>query len=411
MVTASGTGAAGRRGWAGRVVAHAATLALPGEAVATGARGWPGTLRSARLPGADTSIGAQVSTPSTPPTAGPAGLDLAAVTPWLRARAGVEPPLTASTVAGGRSNLTYIVTDARGHRVVVRRPPLHGVLESAHDVAREHRILTALADTEVPVPRCLGLEEDEALLGAPFYAMEYVEGVVARDSHTAATELQPAARAASGPALIDVLVRLHSVDVDAVGLGTLARRDGYLERQLKRWHGQLERARTRDLPLLEEVHARLSAAVPTQGPATIVHGDYRLDNLLLDPVSGTVRAVLDWELTTLGDPLADLGLLLVYWAQPDDPTSPLPDAPTLAEGFATREELTERYARASGRDVSGVGYHVAFGYWKLACILEGVHSRYVSGAYGEGAEGFEQLGELVIELGERASDAAAEVGR
>ncbi len=352
-----------------------------------------------------------MSTPPTSPGDGPEGLDLQAVTPWLREHAGLEPPLTASTVAGGRSNLTYLVTDARGHRLVVRRPPLHGVLQSAHDVAREHRILTALADTDVPVPHCIGVEEDEALLGAPFYAMEYVEGVVARDQHVAATDLSAAARAASGPELIDVLVRLHRVDVDAVGLGGLARREGYLERQLTRWQRQLEGSRTRELPVLEEVHSRLAADVPPQGPAGIVHGDYRLDNLLLDPTTGEVRAVLDWELTTLGDPLADLGLLLVYWAQPDDPTLPLPDAPTLAEGFAQREELTERYARASGRDVSGIGYHVAFGYWKLACILEGVHSRYVAGAYGQGAEGFEQLGDLVVELGERAADAATEAGR
>ena len=352
-----------------------------------------------------------MTTPPTMPTNDPPGLDVQAVTGWLERYAGVEAPLAATTVTGGRSNLTYIVTDTHGRRVVLRRPPLHGVLQSAHDVAREHRILTALETTEVPVPRCLGVVEDEDLIGAPFYVMEHIDGVVARDSATAATALSAEARAASGPGLIDVLVQLHRVDVDAVGLGSLARREGYLERQLKRWHGQLERARTRELPILDQVHARLAADVPAQGPAAIVHGDYRLDNLLLDPATGAVRAVLDWELTTLGDPLADLGLLLVYWAQPDDATVPLPDAPTLAEGFVTREELIERYARASGRDVSGIGYHVAFGYWKLACILEGVHSRYVAGAYGEGAEGFDQLGGLVVELGERAADAATEVGR
>ena len=352
-----------------------------------------------------------MTTATTASEGSPPGLDLSVVSDWLRSVTGLEPPLSATTVAGGRSNLTYIVTDVTGRRVVVRRPPLHGVLQSAHDVAREHRILTALADTDVPVPTCLGLHEDPELIGAPFYAMDHVEGVVARDTRTAATELTAAARRRSGPQLIDVLVRLHATDVDAVGLGGLARREGYLQRQLKRWHAQLEQARTRALPILDEVHARLSAAVPDQGPATIVHGDYRLDNLLLDPETGEVRAVLDWELTTLGDPLADLGLLLVYWAQPDDPSLPLPDAPTLAEGFVTREELTQRYAAASGRDVSGIGYHVAFGYWKLACILEGVHSRYVSGAYGEEAEGFAALGDLVVDLGERAREAAGEVGR
>lgn len=339
------------------------------------------------------------------------GLDLPAVTSWLRQRIDLEPPVEAAVVAGGRSNLTYVLEDGAGQRVVVRRPPLHGVLQSAHDVAREHRILTALEHTDVPVPTCLGLAEDTTITGAPFYVMRYVEGVVARDTATARTELSAAARAASGPAMIDALVRLHEVDVDAVGLGQLARRDGYLERQLRRWSTQLERGRTRELPVLDEVHRRLAAQVPEQGPATLVHGDFRLDNVILDPDTGAVQAVLDWELTTLGDPLADLGLLLVYWAEPDEEDLALPDPPTLAPGFCSRSELVARYAERSGRDVSGLGYHVAFGYWKLACILEGVHGRYRSGAYGDGAVGFDQLGDLVLVLGERALDGVAALGR
>jgi len=347
-----------------------------------------------------------VAAPEEPP-----GLDLAAVTAWLRPRIGLAPPIQASVVTGGRSNLTYVLQDATGRRVVVRRPPLHGVLQSAHDVAREHRIITALADTDVPVPTCLGLAEDTTITGAPFYAMHYVEGVVARDTAIARTELSEAARAASGEAMIDALVRLHAVDVDAVGLGTLARREGYLQRQLRRWSTQLEHGRTRELPVLDEVHRRLAAQVPEQGPASLVHGDYRLDNVILDPDTGAVRAVLDWELTTLGDPLADLGLLLVYWAEPDDADLALPDPPTLASGFCSRAELVDRYAERSGRDVSGIGYHVAFGYWKLACILEGVHGRYRSGAYGDEAVGFDALGDLVLVLGERALDGVAALGR
>lgn len=342
---------------------------------------------------------------------GAPGLDLAAVTAWLRRRVELEPPVEATVVAGGRSNLTYVLQDRTGQRVVVRRPPLHGVLESAHDMAREHRIITALADTDVPVPTCLGLVEDTTITGAPFYAMRYVEGVVARDTATARTELSATARAASGEAMIDVLARLHAVDVDAVGLGTLARRDGYLERQLRRWSRQLEHGRTRELPVLDEVHRRLAAQVPEQGPAALVHGDYRLDNVILDPDTGAVRAVLDWELTTLGDPLADLGLLLVYWAEPDEEDLALPDPPTLAPGFCSRDELVSRYAERSGRDVSGIAYHVAFGYWKLACILEGVHGRYRSGAYGDEAVGFDALGDLVVVLGERALDRLAALGR
>jgi aminoglycoside phosphotransferase (APT) family kinase protein len=341
----------------------------------------------------------------------PPGLDLAAVTAWLRQRIALVDPVTAAVVAGGRSNLTYVLEDGAGQRVVVRRPPLHGVLQSAHDVAREHRIITALEGTEVPVPTCLGLEQDTTVTGAPFYAMRYVAGVVARDTATAGTALSPAARAASGAAVIDALVRLHAVDIDGVGLGELARRDGYLERQLRRWSTQLERGRTRELPVLDEVHRRLAAQVPEQGPATLVHGDYRLDNVILDPDTGAVRAVLDWELTTLGDPLADLGLLLVYWVEPDEQDVALPDPPTQAPGFCSRAELVERYAERSGRDVSGLGYHVAFGYWKLACILEGVHGRYRAGAYGDEAAGFDQLGELVVLLGERALDGIVALGR
>ncbi len=341
----------------------------------------------------------------------PPGLDLEAVTAWLRQRVDLADPVTADVAAGGRSNLTYVLEDGTGQRVVVRRPPLHGVLQSAHDVAREHRIITALADTDVPVPSCLGLEVDTTVTGAPFYAMRYVDGVVARDTATATTELSAAARAASGAAMVDTLVRLHAVDIDGVGLGDLARRGGYLERQLRRWSTQLERGRTRELPVLDEVHRRLEAQVPDQGPATLVHGDYRLDNVILDPDTGAVRAVLDWELTTLGDPLADLGLLLVYWVEPGEEDVALPDPPTRAPGFCSRSELVERYAERSGRDVSGLGYYVAFGYWKLACILEGVHGRYRAGAYGDEAAGFDQLGDLVLLFGERALDSVVALGR
>jgi aminoglycoside phosphotransferase (APT) family kinase protein len=260
------------------------------------------------------------------------------------------------------------------------------------------------------VPRCVGFEPDSELTGAPFYVMHFVDGEVIRDTAAAERLLDPVARAAASVDLIDVLVRLHAVEVDGIGLGDLSRREGYLERQLRRWHGQLAKMRTRDLPLLDEVHERLSSAIPPQGPAVIVHGDYRLDNVMLDPATGRIEAVLDWELTTLGDPLADVGLLMVYWTEPDDEVQVLPTAPTRADGFASREELVRRYADASGRDLSGIGYYLAFGYWKLACILEGVYSRYASGAYGESDGSHEAFGQLVLDLGEAAHDAASEVG-
>lgn len=338
------------------------------------------------------------------------GIECDRVTGWLADRVEITPPLRFELIEGGRSNLTYEVTDAAEKRLVLRRPPLQGVLESAHDMGREYRIISALAGSGVPVPACIGHEQDDEVTGAPFYVMEYVDGVVLRDA-TAARQLSPSTRTTVGEDLIDVLVALHATDVDRVGLGDLARREGYIERQLRRWHRQLEEARTRELPLLDEVHDRLAATVPEQGPAGIVHGDYRLDNLIVDPDTGRIRAVLDWELTTLGEPLADLGLLLVYWAQPGDAASRLLDAPSLVEGFPGRDRLVERYAAASGRDVGDIGYFVAFGYWKLACILEGVYARTRSGAYGDDTAGADHFGQLVTEFAEHAAQAAVAAGR
>ncbi len=340
----------------------------------------------------------------------PDGIDAARVTAWLLERSELEAPLSFEMIQGGRSNLTYTVTDAAGRRVILRRPPLHSVLQSAHDVAREHRIVSALAASDVPVPPLVGLETDESVNGAPFYVMRFVDGVVIRDAEVART-LEPEVRHAAGEHLVDVLARLHAVDPDEVGLGELGRKEDYIARQLARWHRQLTQGRTRELPLLDELHARLSADIPPQGPAAIVHGDYRLDNVIVDPTTGEVQAVLDWELTTLGDPLADAGLLQVYWAQAGDPTLPLPDAPTLVPGFPSRADAVARYAAASGRDLSALPYYVAFGYWKLACILEGVYARYSSGAYGDSDGSFEAFGRIVVELGERADEAARDAGR
>jgi aminoglycoside phosphotransferase (APT) family kinase protein len=340
-----------------------------------------------------------------------AGIDVDAVTHWIADRTTIAPPLSFEAIQGGRSNLTYTVTDTAGTRLILRRPPLHGVLESAHDMGREYRIIAALAQSDVPVPPTVGYEPDPEVSGAPFYVMAYVAGEVIRDVATAQRSLTEETRAVAGEEVIDVLVQLHAIDPDEVSLGDLARRDGYLERQLRRWHRQLETARTRELPLLDEVHRRLLGAVPEQGPATIVHGDYRLDNLIVDPTSGRIRAVLDWELTTLGDPLADVGLLQVYWSEPGDDTPVLLEAPTSVPGFPSRHELAERYAERSGRDLSDLQYYVAFGYWKLACILEGVYGRYASGAYGDTDDSFRAFGELVISLGERAAAAVSAAGR
>ncbi len=338
-------------------------------------------------------------------TAAPKGIDVARVTGWFEANAPeVAPPLRFDLIAGGRSNLTYRVTDSAGRAWVLRRPPLGQVLATAHDMGREHRIISALAPTDVPVAPVVGLCTDEAVNGAPFYVMDFVEGVVARNAEAART-LDVAARARAGEQIPEVLARIHAVDPDAVGLGDLGRKEGYIERQLRRWHGQWEKSKTRELPVVDEVHAALAARVPEQGPAAIVHGDYRLDNCLLRP-DGTIAAVLDWELCTLGDPLADVGLLLVYWTDRGDPSPALMEAATTLEGFPSRAELVERYAERSGRDLSAVDYYVAFGYWKLACILEGVYARYKGGVMGE-SSGFEGFA-AQVEMLARAAQATIE---
>jgi aminoglycoside phosphotransferase (APT) family kinase protein len=339
------------------------------------------------------------------------GINADGVTAWFTGHVpGIRPPLTFSLIAGGRSNLTFRVADAVSGSWVLRRPPLGSVLASAHDMGREHRVMAALAPTPVPVPPVVGLCTDESVNGAPFYVMEFVDGLVLRDE-TAMTGVSEPVRWAAAESLVDVLARLHEVDPDAVGLGDLGRKEGYVERLLRRWRGQWEQSRTREIPLVEEVAERLARDIPHQGPATIVHGDYRLDNAIVAPEDGQLRAVLDWELCTLGDPLADVGLLMVYWTEPEDEVSPLFWAPTRAPGFPGRKEVAARYAERSGRDLSELDYYVALGLWKIAVILEGVYARYAAGAYGQTDESFRQFEALVPRLAEAAAEAASAAGR
>jgi len=324
---------------------------------------------------------------------GVVGIDAERITGWFADHVpGATPPLGFTLVAGGRSNLTFRVTDSGGRSYALRRPPVSHVLPTAHDMAREYRVMTALGSTAVPVPRTYGLCGDREVTGAPFYVMEFVEGPILRDRESAEAAFDEPVRREIGDHMADTLAALHAVDPDAVGLGELGRRHGYIERQLRRWTEQYRQTIVGDDHggLIESVGAALAAAVP-DAPAggapdgappatTIVHGDYRLDNVVLDP-AGRVAAVLDWEICTLGDPMADVGLLMVYWAEPADGEPILgPAAPTTAPGFAGRDEVLSRYALMSGRDVSNVGYYMAFGYWKLACILQGVYARYVAGA-------------------------------
>ena len=310
------------------------------------------------------------------------GIDVDKVSRWLVDNIdGATAPFVFDLIAGGRSNLTFRVTDARGSRYVLRRPPLGHVLATAHDMAREHRIIAAVGRTGVPVPRALGLCTDTDVNDAPFYVMSHVDGEVL-DSADKAALLDPSLREGASHHLIDVLAELHAVDVDAVGLGDLARREGYIERQLKRWRTQWENSKTRELPAIDEVEARLSRHVPSQQGVVIAHGDYRFGNCLTDVKQGRIAAVLDWELCTLGDPLADVGYLGVYWS--DGPSSALrANDPTPAGGFPSYASLVERYARTTGRDMSEIDYYVAFSCWRLAVISEGVYARYLLGAMGK----------------------------
>ncbi len=338
------------------------------------------------------------------------GVDVERVTLWFEANvAGAEGPLTFDLIAGGHSNLTYAVTDAAGVRYVLRRPPLGHVLATAHDMGREHKIISALGPTNVPVAPALGLCTDDAVNGSPFYVMDFVAGRVLRDG-AAALEISAAARRHASLSIADTLAKIHAVDPDAVGLGDLGKKEAYIQRQLKRWYGQWTQSKTRDLPLVDQIHDELLAKAPEQGPATIVHGDYRLDNCMTDD-DGNVIAVLDWEICTLGDPLADVGLLMVYWTEADDAVPMLLTAPTAQDGFLSRKEVLDRYASQSGRDLSQIDYYTAFGYWKLACIVEGVYARYLGGAMGSNDPAtFEGFKIQVERCAEAAGDAMGRLG-
>ncbi|MCQ4083297.1 phosphotransferase family protein [Streptomyces sp. RB6PN25] len=321
----------------------------------------------------------------------PPGLDPERLRAHLdRERPGlVRGPLQATLIEGGRSNLTYTVTDGSS-RWVVRRPPLGHVLATAHDMAREFTVIKALHPTPVPVPETLLLCDDADVIGAPFYVMEHVDGTPYRIA---------AQLAAIGPertrgvvlALLDTLVDLHAVDPEAAGLGSFGRPDGFLERQLRRWAKQLAASRSRELPGIDLLQERLGTSLPASGAPTVVHGDYRLDNVLVGP-DDRIRAVLDWEMSTLGDPLTDLGLLVMYSDRLPVENSPVATASS-APGHPGTAELISRYAERSGRDVSAVAWYAAFAYFKLAVILEGIHYRFTLGRT-VGA-GFDRIGTLV----------------
>ena len=309
------------------------------------------------------------------------GIDAAKVSKWLADHVpALTPPLAYELIAGGHSNLTYRVTDAAGRHYVLRRPPLGHVLESAHDMGREYRIVHALAGSSVPVARTHGLCLDLDVNGAPFFVMDFVTGLVPHDADSAA-QLPAAERLALSTDVAEVLARLHRIDPEAVGLGDLGRKENYIARQLKRWSQQWEQTKTDAVPEMEQALRLLGERMPAQVGASIVHGDYRLGNMIV--AGGRIQAVLDWELCTLGDPLADLGYLLNTWLAPEERRGDAEDSmPTAAGGFSSRAALVARYAELTGFDLTHIDYYRAFQQWRLAAIRQGVYKRYLVGAMG-----------------------------
>jgi aminoglycoside phosphotransferase (APT) family kinase protein len=333
------------------------------------------------------------------------GLDLERLRTYFAANVegATDAPLSASLISGGKSNLTYSITDGVT-TWVIRRPPLGHVLPTAHDMAREYTVINALGTTPVPVPKALAFCDDTSVNGAPFYVMELVQGTIARTAGDLAAFSTDDARRCSA-ALVDVLAAIHQVDYVAVGLGEFGRPDGYLERQVRRWNQQWERSKEAgcpDVPAITELARRLAQSVPTSPAPTIVHGDYRLDNTMLaadDP--GRIVAVLDWEMSTLGDPLADLGLFLLYWGRDETSAASVAGAAISPEhGFFTRDEIVARYAAATGLDLTALEWYEIFAAYKLAVIVAGIHARFLMGMT-RGA-GFDGMGEVVRSLSEGA---------
>jgi aminoglycoside phosphotransferase (APT) family kinase protein len=320
-------------------------------------------------------------------------------------------PLEARLMAGGRSNVTYLVVQGQ-NEWILRRPPLGHVMESAHDMGREHHVLSGLARAGFPAPRPIAFCDSDDVIGSPFLLMEYVHGRVISNAEEAAALSEGGASEISA-ALVGTLGRLHEIDVEAAGLASLGRPQGYLERQVRRWGAQWETTRTRELQDVDHLLRWLHDGVPTlpvDAPWSLVHGDFRLDNLILDQRSAEVRAVLDWEMSTLGDPVADLAVSLVYWSRPGEELRhaiPVADGVTDGPGFWDRRRIVEEYAGATGRSLDHLDFCVALACLKLAVIMESIHYRNLAGQQlGTAAAGGGSMGvaaEALARMGVRVA--------
>lgn len=310
------------------------------------------------------------------------GIDRPAVEAWMGANVGgLSGPFRWERLEGGHSNLTYRVIDDAGRRLVVRRPPLGELLPKAHDMAREFTIVSGLGPTTVPVAEAHGLCEDTAVTGAVFYVMSEVGGRSLYSNEDVEEWLDIAARGRVAASFASTLAALHSIDPADVGLDGLARPDGYVFRQLRTWYGSWQHSiegAAYDDPRIHALHEDLVDRIPDQGPARVVHGDYGMHNCMIN-ADGTVAAVLDWEIATLGDPLADFAYALNGWTEPEDTASISTQAATTAPGFGSRQALVDHYAAATGRDLTDLEFYRTFNYFKTACILHGVYARYRQG--------------------------------
>ncbi|MCK8675428.1 phosphotransferase family protein [Rhodococcus sp. HM1] len=337
--------------------------------------------------------------PPAPETAFP--FDLATMRRWLAEHetCSVGEHLTAQQIAGGRSNPTYSLTDGQ-HSWILRRPPMGHVLPTAHDMGREYRAMTALRNSAVPVPRTVGLCEDSALLGAPFYVMEKLDGTTLRTAQDTG-RLTPEQRASIADSMVDILVALHEIDPAEVGLADWGRPQGYLERQLRRWKQQWEHSATVPRSEVDELCTRLAASLPGSNHPGIVHGDFKIDNLMVDHQDPTrILGLLDWEMSTLGDTLADVGILCSFWDQEGEFHNPITAGATALAGFPRREEIVQRYGEARGIDVADLDWYLVFADFKIAVILEGIHARYLQG-HTDG-EDVSDVGSMVGPLLDRA---------
>ncbi len=312
-----------------------------------------------------------------------------------------EVPISLELIPSGRSNLTFKLSSVNGKSLILRRPPMSHVLKSAHDMNREYKVISALSTVGFPVPTPLAFVSDESIIGAPFLAMEYVDGFILKEAKDVDTIFpNHSVRSDLSKNIIDTLATLHSFDFKEIGLVGFGKEGGYLDRQMKRWHEQFYLSSSegdKDVSIMEEVFGYLNSKKPNNESISIVHGDYRLDNIIVAG-DGSIKAVLDWELSTIGEPLCDLGLFMVYWVEDSNSNPLLLPAPTAMPGLLKKDEMARRYSNLSGRNVDDISYYIAFGYFKLACILKGVLNRYVHGAAAGDPSGAEAFGDQVVSL-------------